>query len=611
MPRSRPFQWNSEVRPDSDSVFQDVVRDDDEPAVVAATELVRSRAVTTQDLHQAPFTRLSEPLLSAVRDDAFRSGTYREPLDHRHRRAQALRTACVARLNQLGPKSEAADDKFCNASREFVLLSLISPQLVLSVVCEWAARQSIPGRVAAACQVISDLGNVSAYQTSEHEPGILVMWLRDAFSLCSSAAQKNEQSRLCSLLSQLLISRYSSGVALVKVCSCLQYIVNPLLAEDSAGIGYAIIKSCAVASNGNNRIFLELHREVVLFTVKLLVINCSFEKRWSGKMHLVEGAREGLGVLMRNLSSAMAIAVLSNFRTFAPWRVAWQVRDFPHDVQAALEGSRQLSQVLACSETEQKHLPLRQCEICILFFTSSIEHWEEGQVLLKAWDRSGVQSDIADRSQIREIWLTALARQMPLLTTVEMTTLFTNVLHGFLPRALFRHQCQMHPRTLCVGCEKWCCFMAFARLGIRALMLLLSSTEVCEAVSSDEFASLRVLRALCSVFVTLTALRQEMLPPAFVCASLFTELHLMVSQCNANHYSYILKNDEITDVLTMTLLQIARNFTMRDQQDDLAQVQHLETMRRTVHMSSESNQLCNRISDAVLPILSSVRSEGL
>lgn len=417
-------------------------------------------------------------------------------------------------------------------------LSLHSPRSVLVAICQWAIRQTLPQRIHHAAQTLLLLGTLAFYPVLPSRQTILAHWFCSQLKLPLQDDDSLE-SRLSHFLALVVQCRNSNGVRLLRVRDWLQGLVIPLLRARCWDGLFVAVKAVDEVGGEFQGVCQGLGE-----VVRGLGAMVSAEKRWEGEMDAVEKGMECLRVLG------------SKFRgegRGAGWLVEW-----------LMEG-----QVTESAKTMMQWDSVEGCEIVVIICAvrGEMDEVEQAARMSKGWEDS--------------VWMTALARQMCLLTVQEVERLFGTKTLGFLVYGEGESNLKL------------------ARVGIRALTVLLVNCDVRESVCGDEGAPLRVLRGMCKAFLRVDQSIEKL--------CLFSYLYEMADRsCRPGVKYFDTHGDVLGRILTEVLLEMTRRLrgVLGGDSSCEAETSHEEVEWFTDIMKRRSNSpVCRNVTEYVTQVL--------
>lgn len=338
--------------------------------------------------------------------------------------------------------------------------------------------------------------------------------------------------RLCAFVCSLMCTRGALGTRLLTGGDWAIGIFSALL--DRGCLGHAFAVGMVVGAVKGDLICESDHLETV---VGELVQLCAWEKRCRGEMAVVEGAIECLSVLRHKFGPEAMMCVPR-----ASALVLWSCGE---------EGAARVVEMLRRSNKS-----LETCEMVLVLYAT----W---------WGGMGHVDKLLKEARIEEewergVWITALVRQMSLLTESEIGRLFTG-------GAMVELVPGEGSRTV-----------RFANLGARAVMVLLRCQEITEQVCVDEMVVVRGVRALCKAFLKADERRGKDL------IRLLKELLSLITECYDEEVLYVEKFPVLVEVLTETSVELVRK--IRKCLEDRAREGH-ETITNEVNRLIDMMQL--------------------
>lgn len=372
----------------------------------------------------------------------------------------------------------------------------------------------------------------------------------DALERCDEggAAQLH---RLCAFVRCLIQKRGDLGVRLLRGGDWLKGVAEALLDKGCLHQGIAI-----------GRVVDEIEGEVICESeeinavVRKLGQLCSLEKRCQGEMSVVDGAMDCLGFLRRKFHGKGMM-----WRADVCWLVPWGC------------GERDVDRIVGV--VRRSKAGLERCELVI--------------VLCALWrGEVGAVDEVLRKAEItegwgRDVWITALVRQMDLLTVSEIERLFKR---GIMVELVPGDGGRM---------------LRFAILGVRALMVLLSCQEITRQVCRDETGVIRGVRGVCKVLV------RESERDGEDTVIFLRELIWLIAECFGEEAECLEKYPVLVEVLTETSLELARksrkwleNGTKEGDKAAMAKVNGLVgVMQRLL----ERNPVCRKVCAVSLAVL--------
>lgn len=493
-------------------------------------------AVCTGELtvEAARASTLPRALVHAVRDECFRRGAYSAGAGAGNGNGAAARRAAVGLLNRARDAAALAD--------ALARLSLLAPRAVVRALCDWAVRQHAASGRRDARALFSGLGNCVLYRRSEARPGLLSEWLLDALRAEECApgggaaeASRGRTDRVCALLCDLLEPREDEMMPPLCPWQCLVFVAVPLLVPVCTRGGIEVVTS--VTANCLER--GGLHTEAAFEdrdycqlapVISALCRTNVYEARRSSASHSLVGlGARALHSLIKALPADLASHAYHDVFCHAPWPM--RLRFLAHSdelgctLSPALESElpslvlpdallreRDMSEMTKSTDFSSQ-LYSHECFLLLAASAPTLGEILVRRITSTSGNDLGVGLSPHLLSVISAIdstafsytavttWITALARQMPFLTSEEQVSLATDFVPSLVRLGAISWSSPVHTDDPVAFAANGQC-LSSAVLLLRAAALLIREPELSMTDGCGE-ALLRACHSVCSGVVAL------------------------------------------------------------------------------------------------------------